>query len=166
MKKVKENNIYDFSYNHGEYKGIGDSRHCFDGMLVARRSDDGGYMLIDTFWGIGASSGRSFTISEARKKGTLKFICNLDEVEYIKDYELRYYDEKDIIRLPIHHGYRTEYAIRKGAIRSSRAMLEFIKRKIAGAESKIASEKRDLDYYNKTLVDIKNGDIPAHIMGQ
>src|ERR1044071_5230623 len=109
----REGDVFNFAYNQAEYeRARGDLNWWFDGQLVWN-----GHKFYDTYWGLtrGAVDGRPLTLGEARTKGVLHFVCNLNDVEKIQDYEFPLYAEGDAFNLSHNHGSCRYYARRKGA---------------------------------------------------
>jgi len=44
-----------------------------------------------------------FTLEKAQERGTLKYYCNLDDLEKIEKYETDEYDDEDLFRLSDQH---------------------------------------------------------------
>lgn len=137
---IKIKDVYKFQYNVESLKNISYPYHCFDGMLVVKDTTSG-LLLVDTYWN---SDNKYFTLQEALEKGTLEYICNLDDVEYIKEYELNYYDDEDIINLSYQHSSYARYAILKGVKKSKNKMMRVLKDKLSSKTNQIESLKRDL----------------------
>ncbi len=112
--------VFHFRYSELERSKRFMPEHCFDGQLVY---DGKSGELFDTYWGFMSlsDSGHHFTPEEAAAKGTLTFICNLDEVQPIQECLYEQYDEADRFDLSYQHACYKKYFIRKGA-KKSRAM--------------------------------------------
>lgn len=134
---MRLNEVYRFSYSAEARAAMFEPHHCFDGQLIVRARDDGSLFLHDTFWG--GSGGRTFTLEEARAKGELTFVCNLDDVEKIKDYEAPYYAEGDVFNLTSHHGHSKRFVKRKGALRSRDAILAHLHERLSSARREVDS---------------------------
>lgn len=128
---MRELDVYRFSYNEHTLAKMFEPHHCFDGQLVYRY----GYLL-DTYWGFDArgNMGRRFTPAEARAKGTLTFVCNLNDTEPIQDYLFPQYDEADRFNLCHQHGCYKKFAIRKGATKSLQKRLEILDARVKEAK--------------------------------
>lgn len=150
--KVRENDVFRFRYSDQVERGIRehsyDAYHCFDGILKAHERMDGMIILWDTYWGTVSNSSRWFTVEEAHEKGELTFVCNLDDVDPIRESDMKYYDDSDVFALRIHHGYRNEYYLRRGAERSQTKMLETI-------NSQIESTEQDIRHGQDKLIRLK-----------
>lgn len=158
--QFRENDVFNFRYKPDEAKKRFEPYHCFDGTLVVKNYSTGLH-LVDTYWSGGDS--RTFTPDEAIEKGELTFLCNLDEMVDIKDYEVLYYDDDDIVKMHIHAGYRSRFLIKKGAHRSQAKMLQSIKQKIEDEHSKIRSAENSLKRHNETLKKIEAGDTSVYL---
>lgn len=143
--EIRPNDVFRFRYHEDEKREWGwDGRyHCFDGTLKADVRDDGSITLRDTFWG--DSTSRCFTPEEAQQKGALTFVCNLDEVDPIKEHNTVYYDDEDVFTLYIHSGYQNEYYLRRGAERSPEKMRAVLMQQEESAKLAISSAERDLE---------------------
>lgn len=162
MKAIKENDIFDFRYKSEEIERMGGhwfAQHCFDGQLVAKRID-GKWTLTDTYWSFGnCGNSRRWSLAESMKKGSLRLICNLDDVEKIDRYLTQYYDDKDLFNLSYQHGCYEFYAIRKGASRSSEKMLNTLNDKIRKAKSDIESTIREIEQLTEQKTKLEAGDL-------
>jgi len=145
--KIKEGDIYNFRYNEQFMKGNFEPYHCFDGILTVKPSEKG-LILEDGYW---SSDNRWFTLDKALSEGELTFVCNINEVEVIKEYESMYYNEKDIFILPFHSGYRTVYYKRKGSEKCKETILNQLTAKVQQAESSLISARRSLEWAKEEL---------------
>ena len=158
--QFRENDVFNFRYKPDEAKKRFEPYHCFDGTLVVKKYSAGFY-LVDTYWSSGDS--RTFTPDEAIEKGELTFLCNLEEMDDIKEMETLYYDDADIVKMHIHAGYRSRFLIKKGTQRSQAKMLQSIKQKIEDEHSKIRSAENSLKWHNETLLKIEAGDTSVYL---
>jgi len=133
--EIKLNDVYKFRY-HEEVrnKKAFDSYWCFDGKLIVKENKDGLY-LQDTY--LNSGDDRRFTLNEALKQGILTFICNLDDVEEIGEYNIQYYNDEDVFDLSTQKGCRKKYCIKKGTKRSAEKMKSVLNEKIEDSERKI-----------------------------
>lgn len=159
--QFKENDVFEFRYKPEEVKKRFEPYHCFDGTLVVKKYDNGKIYLVDTYWSGGDS--RTFTPEKAIEQGELTFLCNLEEMVDIKEHEMLYYDDADIVKMCIHAGYRSRFLIKKGTRRSQSKMLQSIRQKIEDEHSKIRSAENSLKWYNETLKKIEAGDTSVYL---
>ena len=159
--QFKENDVFNFRYKPEEAKKRFEPYHCFDGTLVVKKYSDGKILLVDTYWSGGDS--RTFTPEKAIEQGELTFLCNLDEMVDIEEWETLYYDDVDIVKMYIHKGYRNRYLIKKGTQRSQAKMLQSIKQKIEDEHRKIRSAENSLKWHNETLRKIEAGDTSVYL---
>lgn len=160
--KIKINDVFSFRYNEETRKEhFGDIYHCFDGILVAKQRDDGTLYLQDTYWS--GSDSRVIYIEDIDKKGTIEFLCNLDEMESIEDSEMVYFNDEDIVRLGIHKGYQTRILIKKGTPRSKEKMSQSIKDKILENQRGIEWNQRCIETLNEKLEKLEQGDLSIYI---
>lgn len=158
--QFKENDVFEFRYKPEELKKRFAPYHCFDGTLVVKKYD-GKIYLVDTYWSGGDS--RIFTPEKAIEQGELTFLCTLEEMVDIKEYETLYYDDTDIVKMYIHAGYRSRFLIKKGTQRSQSKMLQSIRQKIEDEHSKIRSAENSLKWLNETLKKIEAGDTSVYL---
>jgi len=159
--QFRENDVFNFHYKPDEAKKLFEPYHCFDGTLVVKKYSDDKIYLVDTYWSSGDS--RTFTPEKAIEQGELTFLCNLDEMIEIKEWETLYYDDADIVKMYIHAGHRSRYLIKKGTQRSQAKMLQSIKQKIEDEHSKIRSAENSLKWHNETLKKIEAGDTSVYL---
>ena len=158
--ELKLNDVYRFCYNKIWIEKIFMPDHCFDRQLIVR-GDENGLYLRDTYWGSG--EGKSFTLEEALKKGILTFVCNLDDVEEIKEYDTQYYADGDIFDLSSqHHCYRKFY-IKKGVSRLSEKMKAVLNEKITKSKHEIEWETFQIKRNEEKLQELENGNIDIYI---
>ncbi len=153
--QLREGDVFRFTYSDTECaKSTADLRWCVDGQVVVR---DG--RLCDTYWGFDASEPRIVRPDQ----GTLMFVCNLNDVREIKDYEARHYDEADVFNLTHHHGYRKRFVVRKDAQPSAERMLREIDAKAEAVRKDLESATRSALWDYRRLGElrarIESGDI-------
>lgn len=163
--QFRENDVYLFRYNEAELKARFSPYHCFDGQLIVKVNSKGEKYFVDTYWAskndgfAGFQEGvKSKTIDEALSQGELTFVCNLNDVEEIKEWEREYYDDEDIFDLSYQHHCYSYFVKKKGAVRSQAKMLQSIKTKIEEAEYKKQLAERDIVKFNEILKKIEAGD--------
>lgn len=133
---IREFDVYRFVYNEHTRAKMFEPHHCFDGQLVYRSG-----VLADTYWGfdVRGDTGRRFTPAEARAKGTLTFVCNLNDIEPIQEYVYEQYDEADRFNLCHQHGCYKKFAIRRGATKSRVRQLAILDQRVKDAKREAAS---------------------------
>lgn len=167
--QFNENDVFSFRYNEAELKARFSPHHCFDGQFIVKVNSKGEKYFVDTYWaskydGFTAYQDvKSRTIDEAISQGELTFICNLNDVEEIKEWEKEYYDDEDIFNLSYQHNCYSFFVKKKGAEKSQSKMLQSIKTKIEEAEYKKQSAERDIVRYNETLKKIEAGDTSVYL---
>lgn len=158
--EIKLNDVYRFRYNEDELeRSSRDLKWCFDGQLIVKEDSDGLY-LEDTYW---RSDNRCFVLEEALEKGTLEFVCNLDEAEECKEDPYNYYDDEDIFDLSYQHNSQKRIMVRKGAKRSKDKMKEVLEYKISESERQLKSVQYDIDIYKNKLKELENGNLDIYI---
>ena len=139
---MKKNDVYRFQYNQGEIGKMGGSwfaDHCFDGQFVVKE-EDGKLYFVDTYWSFGNNGdSKRIEVSDAKKKGKLMFVCNLNDVEEIDESRMVYFADKDLFNLSYQHGCYKFFAVRKGAERNSEKMLSEL-------NNRIQKEKKEIEY--------------------
>ena len=131
---MREGDVYKWYYkNDAEYRRNNSSTAywCMDNRCIVRNGE-----LVDTYWDgvdlIRLSSNSSYLNPD---KVDLEFICNVNDVEFIKKYEIEDYDR--VYNLSYQKGCYPCYAVDKGAEVSSEAL----KKKYINEYSKVLSEK-------------------------
>ena len=155
-----KSDVYKFRYSDEylkNYKGIGDLYHCFDGILIEKENSEGIVYWEDTYWS--GSENRWFgSMEDILSKGTIEFICNLDDVDDINEHEVKYYNEIDVVYLGMHKGYRSKYLIKKGVQKSKDVVLFGLKNKIKEIESNVEYELRKIEWLKKDIQDVESGE--------
>lgn len=151
----REGDVYRFSYSQeARDRAHGDLHWCFDGQVVVRNG-----LLVDTYWAGTEATART---SDARvvkpSEGTLTFVCNLSDVQDIRESECRYYADEDVINLSWQHGCYRRYVIRKGTQRSAAKMLAWLDEQIANHKRCIASDIREVERLVEQRVKVEAGD--------
>lgn len=161
--ELKLNDVYKFRYNTEWINKDRFLYHCFDGQLIVKqRRNSNDLYLEDTYWN--SSDNKNFTLNEALNRGELEYICNLDEIEKIKEYEMNYYDNKDLFDLSRQHNCYKEYYKKIGAEKCPAKMEQVLIRKIESIESEIRSRNHDLERMKENLEKLKAGDINIYII--
>lgn len=140
---MKVGDVFRFHYfERAKYSG-----HCFDGQLVVMERY-GGLVLCDTYWGFNRcdQDTKRFTPEQAEREGELTFVCNLGDVEEIKDYEAPLYADGDTFNLSHQHGCYRKWAKRKGARRDRAAILRNAQEKLADARRKAQSAMHSVEW--------------------
>jgi hypothetical protein len=145
----KDGDVFQFTYSQESWEsarrgiGHGDLRWCFDGQLVFR---DG--LLCDTYWGLNwrGDNGRYFQVGEAQAKGTLEYVCNLNEVEKIPHYDYELYADGDAFNLSHQHGCDRYYVKRRGARKDAARMIAAVHKKVEDARHEVERAVRNLEY--------------------
>ncbi len=156
--EIKLNDVYRFSYSQKYYDELSYPYWCFDGQLIVKQNHKGELYLVDTYLGFNDSSNKSFTLEQALERGTLTFICNLDEVEKCNEYDTRYYADEDIFNLSYQRNCYKNYYKRKDAKKSIDKMKESINDIIIKTECEISCKIDYLAHLKGKLVKIESGD--------
>jgi len=158
--KLKLNDVYKFHYNEVWSKKIFEPYWCFDGQLIVKERNEQLY-LEDTYWNSGDN--KTFTLEEALEKGTLTFICNLDDVEKIGELDTQYYDDKDIFNLSYQHHCYIKFCIKEGAKRSADKMKAVLNAKIAESKREIEWETVQVKRNVEKLQELEKGNIDIYL---
>lgn len=154
---IKAGDVFNFRYTDGKERFM--PNHCFDGQLIAVETPRG-LLLADTYWTFGkvhSDSGRVFNEQEAREQGELTFVCNLSEVEDIKD-GTHYYADKDVFDLSHQHGCYKKHVKRKGALRSRERMLQKLYSDMQEAHRQVASAARSVEFTAKRIQQVEGAE--------
>lgn len=161
--EIKLNDVYKFRYNEKYLKELFEPYWCFDGQLIVKQNKNGELYLQDTYWGFNGGECKVFTLKQVLERGELTFICNLDEVEECKEYDLKYYDDNDLFDLSYQHGRYKLYFKRKEAKKSPEKMRNVIEIKIETAEHEILWQQRLIEQLKEKLNELSKGNIDIYI---
>jgi len=168
IEQIRENDVFKFRYSPKKEQGWDSRTHCFEGYLVARKSDDE-LRLVDTYWGIkgdGRVLSQEQIDEEVKNGGSFEFYFNLDDVEAIPDYEERNYSRDDLFRISEQHACVPRCIFhfkRKGAERSQERMLEEVNEQIRKVKSEIESKTHRLEQLAGTRAKLEAGDTSVYI---
>ncbi len=153
LPRLNEGDVFHFRYSQAEWKRANghDLNWCFDGQVVFRKGQ-----LCDTYWGYDSFSEQRIVKPE---QGELTFICNLAEVEPIREYETLHYAEADVFNLSYNHGCHRKFVIRKGAQPSAERMLEAVRAKEAETRREIESSVRTMGDLAVLRHRLESGDV-------
>lgn len=161
--ELKINDVYRARWKERTW---GDQKdHCFEGILVVLKKNDN-FILADTYWGIGDSSGQVYTPERAEEKFELTYYCNLDEIDEINEYKTKYYDDDDIIYLSRQHACVDSckyYFIKKGAKRSQSKMVETLNKNIEDSKHTVDWETRKIKENADKLAEVISGNLNIYI---
>lgn len=142
---LREGDVFDFHWNEGAWErartsmGHSDLNWCFEGQLVAKPTREGTLQLVDSYWGSG-SDNKTMTLKQAERDGTLTFLCNLNDVEPVQDYNREYFNPSEVFRLRSQHGLRCSWVKLKGAERDRDTMLNVVRERLSKQSAKIESD--------------------------
>lgn len=158
--EFREGDVYRFSYSEAaRERWRTDPYWCFDGQVVVRNGQ-----LCDTYWSFGACGDARVVRPE---DGTLTFVCNLNDVREVKEYECKHYAESDCFNLSSQHGCYKRFAVRKDAPRSPERMLEEIRKKEQAIRDEMERVVRggghDLMRLGEMRAKLECGDTSIHI---
>lgn len=150
--EVKAGDVYRFTWKPTDPVPGRDLYWCFDGQLIAVPRN-GDLLLVDTYWRfgeLGGDTGKTFTVEEAKKRGNLVFVCNLNDLEPAQGHETRYYDKADLFDLSYQHRCYPKLMKRKGAKRSREAMYMALAQDRKEAEENLRSAVHKLEWIART----------------
>lgn len=151
---LREGDIFKWYYkDDSEYRRNNQSTAywCMDNQCVVKNGE-----LIDTYWD-GVNSLLTTSTHAVRldiDKIDLEFICNLDEIEFIKEYQVEDYDR--VYNLSYQKSCYKVFAIDKGAQVSKKALRAKYLRKLEEAEYRKRSAEWDIQSYTKSIEEIDN----------
>lgn len=153
MIDIKEGDVFRWYYkNDTEYRascGGGTAYWCMDNKCVFKDGE-----LCDTYWiGPYQNGYSSNTRILDPAKVDLELICNLNDVEIIREYEIEDYD--NVYNLSYQKGCYPLYAVDAGATKSNNALRTKYLRKIQEAESNKRSAEYDIEYYNRLILELE-----------
>lgn len=102
-------------------------------------------VLKDTYWSNGSHHEHGFLDPE---RVDLEFIANFKDLTPIQQYEVKYFDEKDIVDITNQNSFQHQIFLRKGAVKS----LEKIKE---GLQREIESKEGEVSYLTGRILDLK-----------
>lgn len=158
---IREGDIFRFSYSTEYRKKLFEPHHCFDGQLVAVKAGDG-LILMDSYWlhqFQPRDDSRWFTEEDARSKGELTLVCNINDVEKVEQWRTDYYDDADVFDLSYQHRCYPYFAVRKGAPRSKDKMVQVVREKIQKERRAIESALSSIERLARTEQMINDGRI-------
>ena len=162
---MKVNDVYKVRYKE-EYKKTQSPHtnysHCFEGFGVVTQHKDNYLILSDTYWGIGRTDGKSFSLEDIGNKVEIEYYCNLDQIEDIYERDLLYYEDEDVYRITDQHGCFprcVHYFKLKTASKSVKKIKHSIERKISDLEYTIKSSKSEIERHRASIEKMENGDI-------
>ena len=171
MEKIKENDVFRFSWSPKKEQGWDSRQHCFEGYLVARKKygSKTEIELRDTYWGIGGD-GQVLTLEEIKKNvkdgGKFTFYFNLNDYEKIDEPETHYFDETDIAAISEQHACIPRCIFhykKKDAKRSKARMLNEINEKIREERRNIEYAVSELERLSERRTKIETGDLNQYL---
>ena len=151
--KLREGDIYKWYFkNDAEYRRNNPSTAywCMDNLCVVK---DG--KLVDTYWdGVHLNKFSSGSAILDPEKVDLEFVCNLNDVEFIKEYQIENYDK--VYDLSYQKGYYKLFAIDKGAQVSKKALRAKYLRELEEAEYRKLRAEWDIERYRKAIEELDN----------
>lgn len=151
---LHEGDVYRWYYkDHDTYvkNNTSTAYWCMDNKCVVKNGE-----LLDTYWdgpcSLMQTSSNSKILDPDRVD--LEFICNLDEIEFIKDYQVEDYD--NVYNLSYQKGCYKMFAIDKGAQVSNKALRAKYSRQLEEAESNKRYAEYDIQRYTKLIDELDN----------
>lgn len=144
---MNEGDIYFWRYADDVGRTTSDLYHC-----KSRKAVVVGGRLIDTFW----SSGSDGTVLDPSRV-VLEFKGNKSDLRTIREWEVKYYDEGDVVDMRHSNSYRAEIYVKATARRSRDAMLAHIANMRQEQESIIRSAQYRLELLERSAGDVEAG---------
>ncbi|RLI38886.1 hypothetical protein DRO66_00250 [Candidatus Bathyarchaeota archaeon] len=119
IEDIKDRDVLRLTYTE-EWKASHydrDWQHCFDGLAVVFKANAGNLFMRETYWGYDPTT---FLLEEANERFHITLLFNFHDVEKLDEHHVSDYASKDVHRLPMHHGHRTTFYVKKGATRLNR----------------------------------------------
>lgn len=151
---MREGDIYKWYYkNDSEYRakcGGGTAYWCMDNCCVVKSGE-----LVDTYWaGVHPDRFSSNSTILDPEKVDLEFICNLNDIEFIKEYQIEDYDK--VYNLSHQKGCYKVFAIDKGAQVSKKALRAKYHKLLVEAEYQKRSAEWDIERYRNLILELDN----------
>lgn len=144
---MNDGDIYFWRYADDIGRSYSELYHCKSRKAVVVNG-----RLIDTFW----SSGSDGSVVDPSRV-VLDFKGNTAELRLIREWEVKYYDEQDVVDMRHSNSMRAEIYVKKDARRSRDAMLKHITEMESEQESAIRSAKYKLELLTKSREAVKAG---------
>ena len=150
MSELKEGDVYKWYYKDDlEYRrkcSGGTAYWCMDNKCIVRSGE-----LVDTYWdGVKRASSSSNILDP--EKVNLEFICNLSDIEFIKEYQIEDYDK--VYNLSHQKGCYKVFAIDRDAQISNKALRAKYSKLLEQAEYQKRSAEWDIERYTKLIDEI------------
>lgn len=168
----KDGDVFSWSYNDETLKAKNDGNNggttywcCsmiaifYDRYYLDERK---GY-LEDTYWST-SSNNRRFFMDDINDKLKLRYMGNLNDYERADEYDQMYYADKDCLNLNHPNSTRGNFYIRKGAVKDVDKMKRILKRNAYTLARKIENDLRDIERYQRMLVDPDLADMYINIV--
>lgn len=149
---MREGDIYKWYYkNDSEYRakcGGGTDYWCMDNQCVVVNGE-----LVDTYWdGVRLDRLSSGSAILDPEKVDLEFVCNLNDIEFIKGYQIEDYDK--VYNLSHQKGYCKVFAIDKGSQVSNKALRAKYSKLLEQAEYQKRSAEWDIERYKSLILEL------------
>lgn len=120
MENFKENDVFKFWFNENYCKELLYPYHCVEGIFFVIKDYGGNLIFADNFWGKNGkdNSNKKFTPEEVKQKCNIEYICNLNDIESIEEWNAEYYDDADIVIISEQKGCRKHFYKFKNAKRN------------------------------------------------
>jgi hypothetical protein len=149
---MKEGDVYKWYYkNDAEYRRNNSSTAywCMDNRCIVRNGE-----LVDTYWdGVDLNRLSSNSSYLNPDKVDLEFICNVNDLEFIKEYQIEDYDK--VYNLSYQKGCYKLFAIDKGAKVSNKALHAKYARLLEEAQYQKRSAEWDIERYTKLIEELE-----------
>lgn len=118
-------------------------------------------LLCDTYWGINRRDtySKCWEIEDIGKDVVIiEYLGNLNNYNQTKEYDLDYYDDKDIMLITSQHACTKQFYLRKNAQKSTEKMKSVIKEKIEKNLRDIEYAENAIERLNEALERVEKGE--------
>ena len=151
---MKKNDVYRWWYKDASNRF--EPYWCKSCIGIVKDNGDELY-LVDTY---GLSNNTVFGMGYIEENLDLVFLGNLDDFELIKEWDVVYYDDSDIMDLTHSNSYGPLIYVRKGAVRSIEKMRSVLLAQLEKCRYKADYYTREVEDYERRLNELT---VDSHI---
>lgn len=154
----KDGDIFWWRYKEGKQPTFGHDPYWCKAMKGVVKNG----RLVDAYW---SSESTSFSAEEAAERLDLEYKGNINEMEPIQHYEVRYYEDADVVDMTHSNNTKATCYRRKGAQRSMSKALAVLHEKRQQAKSELDMALHRLECLARDEALIRGGHIPLEHLG-